>query len=254
VNKNTSNHAVKGELGSWGLMTYFVSHSIKYWFRICDSDKNSLLYKSYLENYQNLTHKPVNSNWCTFIRHILTEFDLETVWDNQGSKKQNKILWILKERIQNRYESNWKDYISNFSSKLKSYKLFKNKFQLENYIIKKKFLDRINFTKLRISAHKLHCETGRYTKPKTPASLRFCPSCPNDIENEYHFIIDCKNYDTCRQELYSSLDIPTFKNLTKEDKFIFLMSYNNGNIKILNYILNFINEAFLLRLGHADGT
>jgi hypothetical protein len=77
VNKYTSNHAVKGELGSWGLILDFIRHAVKYWFRVCDSNK-------------------------------------------------------------------------------------------------------------------LHSETGRYTKPKTPLNLRTCPKCPNEIEDETHFILNCK--------------------------------------------------------------
>ena len=50
-------YAVKGELGSWGLGLNSLYFSIKYWFRICHFDRDSLLYKAYLDNLQNLRDK-----------------------------------------------------------------------------------------------------------------------------------------------------------------------------------------------------
>ena len=52
-------------------------------------------------------------------------------------------------------------------------------------------------TKLRISAHKLHIETGGYKKydkvtkayVNTPKEERTCSSCTNKIEDEYHFLL-----------------------------------------------------------------
>ena len=48
-------------------------------------------------------------------------------------------------------------------------------------------------TKLRISAHFLAIETGRYNN--TPKEHRFCKHCPTSVENEYHFILYCSKFD-----------------------------------------------------------
>jgi hypothetical protein len=44
-------------------------------------------------------------------------------------------------------------------------------------------------TKLRISAHSLAIETGRYGTTKIPADQKFCKFCPTNVEDEVHFII-----------------------------------------------------------------
>lgn len=101
IHKYASNYAVKGELGSWGLGIESICHAVKYWLRIYSYDQDSLLYKSYLENYQNLLNKPSTQNWCSYIRLILNKFDLMSVWQNQESRRPHKVL---KQRMYLLYE------------------------------------------------------------------------------------------------------------------------------------------------------
>jgi hypothetical protein len=74
---------------------------------------------------------------------------------------------------------NGKKYISEESKKQKTYSsTFKKNFVLENYIALTSLEKRRDFTKLRISAHKLHIESGRYYKPKIP----------RDRSGDVHFV------------------------------------------------------------------
>ena len=59
---------------------------------------------------------------------------------------------------------------------------------------------RIATSKLRASSHTLEIERGRYTKRKTDISKRLCPVCYT-IEDEVHFLINCKLYEPERQRL-----------------------------------------------------
>ena len=52
-------------------------------------------------------------------------------------------------------------------------------------------------TKFRLSSHSLAVETGRYRD--VPCSNRFCFSCKDDIEDEFHFILKCPLYETLRK-------------------------------------------------------
>jgi hypothetical protein len=78
VNKYTSNHAAKGELGtcSWSFMIDFTCHAVKYWLTLCKYDKNSLVYKSYLDSYQTLMDNPKSHTWFSAINNILSQFNL----------------------------------------------------------------------------------------------------------------------------------------------------------------------------------
>jgi hypothetical protein len=86
--------------------------SIKYWLRICKHDKNSLVYKRYLDNYQTHrdSHKTITWQFNS-IKNILKQFNLLTVWENQGTKNENKIRHLLKRNMTTRYEIKWKKYI-----------------------------------------------------------------------------------------------------------------------------------------------
>jgi hypothetical protein len=59
-------------------------------------------------------------------------------------------------------------------------------------------------TKLRISAHSLAIETGRYGTTKIPADQRFCKFCPTNVEDEVHFLFQCPQCNLLRNEY----DIP----------------------------------------------
>ena len=101
---------------------------------------------------------------------------------------------------------------------------------------------------MRISAHDLRIETGRYNKPlKIPASERFCLQCDlNEIEDEFHFIMKCQKYHELRTLLFEKLNnISAFEQIQDDlEKNIFIMSGNNGDSEILNLVAQFAWDAF----------
>ena len=82
--------------------------------------------------------------------------------------------------------------------KLRTYKLFKKTFGLEEYLefgLDRKY--RQCLSSFRISAHKLQIERGRYLG-KTVEER-------NVIEDEIHFFCDCNKYNNSREKLYLEL-------------------------------------------------
>ena len=57
-----------------------------------------------------------------------------------------------------------------------------------------------NLTKLRISAHTLLIEKGRYRRSTLLRDLRQCTVC-KQIEGEEHFILFCKKHDSIRKKI-----------------------------------------------------
>ena len=90
------------------------------------------------------------------------------------------------------------------SPKLTFYNTLKYEFGRENYLEIKKYDHRSSITRLRISAHDLEIERGRYkrdptTKLKLPRDKRLCVYCKEvlnieSIEDELHAITDCPLY------------------------------------------------------------
>ena len=117
-------------------------------------------------------------------------------------------------------EKNGPDNINH--NKLRTYSTLKNNFGLEPYLgLVQNRSQRIHLTRLRISAHNLNIERGRYKG--LALEQRVCKYCPSEIniDDELHFLTKCKTFLTSRNCLYgkfSSID-PTFENMTENQKF-----------------------------------
>ena len=153
-----------------------------------------------------------------------------------------------------RYEHNWLAHVglsptfSNAGTKLRTFIQVKREFGLEKYImVEKNFKRRQHMSKLRISAHPLRIESGRYCRPPLPPEQRVCQYCNIDaVENEEHFILECTLYNDERHELLQSLGhiFPDFVNFTKMETFNFILSLNNGDTELVEPVLKFVSACF----------
>ena len=72
----------------------------------------------------------------------------------------------------------------------------------------------------------IRIETGRFENLEV--SQRLCPCC-NFVEDEIHVILHCNAYNDLRNILITKTSslLPTFNNLTENDKMKFLFSHPN---------------------------
>ena len=100
--------------------------------------------------------------------------------------------------IQDMFIQDWRSVLD-FSSRASLYCNLSNMFCFKSYlesICVVKF--RIVLTRLRIAAHRLLIETGRWVKPKSIAlENRKYITC-NLIEDEFHFVFVCPMYTSFR--------------------------------------------------------
>ena len=92
-------------------------------------------------------------------------------------------------------------------------------------------------------------EEGRHKRPLVPKEERFCPFCPSKIENEIHFLTQCRAYKN-RNGLFNMIktEVSNFANLDNKAQFIFLMSQEN---KLLNLkLISTMHKWFTARLEH----
>jgi hypothetical protein len=110
----------------------------------------------------------------------------------------------LKNRLFTYFTHFWKDQIeqSRYSGKLRTLVQVKNNFVFEEYLHEIcNVKHRQAITKMRISAHKLPVESGRYTK--TPYKDRFCTLCQsNEIGDEFHYLLSCSNQKISNSEYF----------------------------------------------------
>ena len=85
-------------------------------------------------------------------------------------------------------------------------------------------------------------ETDRHQK--VPKTERFCPFCYGMVEDEIHFLINCKQYDALRRPLFkeSREARKYFSYYSNKEKFIFIMTHNLLSYKVAKFISDAIEK------------
>ena len=154
--------------------------------------------------------------------------------EKDGKVSHETLKKQLKLKLQQQYVSEWKEDIGS-SSKLNFYGEIKEKYTFEKYL---DFIDnrqhKAALTKLRISAHRLHIETGRYKRyyynlrryVNTPRE-RTCSVCVEiEIENECYFLFECEKSKALRKKIYRKITPikENFVTMNNSEKVQFLFS------------------------------
>ena len=146
--------------------------TLKYWFKLLNSDRDSILYKIYniLKNDSDNEETYNDNTWAHHIKHILNECGLYYLWQNQSN--MNVSYDIIKQRVLDMYYQSWYSGINN-SPRLETYSLFKHEFNFESYL---DFTNDNRFrsalTSFKVSSHKLQIERGRHLY--IPRNERIC--------------------------------------------------------------------------------
>ena len=209
-----------------------------------------MVYQAYNENKHMLvnSHK---SSWLKGINNLLKYCSLGDIFTNKihsiNKQEKNNFSNLTMENVKQMYINDWQNIIKKENSKLRTYSLFKNEFEMEKYLLHVKDKNvRSCFTKLRISSHKLMIETGRYNRPqKIPVNERYCNYCKNNnFEDEIHFVLTCKLFETERELFHKKLyEFVLFdEKLSVNDLFTTVMS--NSDYDICELFTKFIYECY----------
>ena len=237
VHKKSVNFAVLSELGRFPLYYGVIKSIIRYWYRLENLSSDFPLLNDAYKCSKNLDIENKFS-WFTFVNKLLQSIGIKR---EDCTKNKFGFNSLLDKLIRKKLLDTWYDQRNeNIDGKLCTYLKIKDHFGFENYLTCMKNPDqRKALCRLRISAHRLQIETGRYSK--TPRSERFCKKCcTNEIEDETHFLCECQKLETHRNKLWSVVKqkCPNFVNLPKESKIIFLL--NNENTEVLAATAKFI--------------
>lgn len=249
VKTSSSTLAIYSDTGRFPVYLKQQVQALKYWYRVMSLDNEHMVKKAYNSLYE--SHCLGQNNWCSHIKALLYDHNHQSNWDNQIINIQD--VNVIKEKIYKKFMDNCLNQINNSDDnpKLRTFKLFKTEFKLENYLTKIKNLNHsLALARFRISSHNLRIETGRYDQPKTPPENRICNYCDTrSVESEIHFILDCPLYTDERLELKRTIreEIPweDLIALSNEDYFICIMSSEND--KVMRALAKYVYICLLKR-------
>ena len=111
--------------------------------------------------------------------------------------------------IEAQEKKNWLEEIDQ-KPKLRTYKKLKKKLELEDYIEQNRMSEgRRLLTAMRSGTNGLRIETCRHYEWTIPEEERTCWCCGDQVENEQHFVVQCKHYRTEREEMFCMIEAVT---------------------------------------------
>ena len=101
-------------------------------------------------------------------------------------------------------EFNWRNDVERINgkrgiglNKLRTYKLFKTEYNVEEYVLKVKAVNqRSAMSRFRCGVAPINLEIGHFFN--IPANERFCNFCPEQVEDESYVILICSLYNKIR--------------------------------------------------------
>ena len=134
-------------------------------------------------------------NWASQVKM----YGFSHIWLTQHVTNLENCHIVFKQRVIDEFIQNWHVHIDN-SKSLRPilYKNLREHFLPELYINVLPLKLRTVITKMRISAHQLRIETGRYARNHIERhNHTLCNTI--DIEDEYHFFFICPIYSHLRK-------------------------------------------------------
>ena len=207
VDRSTANELVRAEVGRIPLVSQALSRNVKYLHAFKMKDNSILAKQAFSYEITGIKSRPT-------ILSITILFLNENPFTVSKDKLRSSIFSV--------FNMLWQNEIPKFTKAL-LYVQFKINLKYQDYLsyIKNR-KHRIAYTKYRLSDHNMMIEQGRRKNPKIPRELRICPLCQAEVENEIHFLSICNAYPD-RDDVFNwicTYQIPNFKNLTHQDKYI----------------------------------
>ena len=209
----------------------------RFYFRMLNMENCRLTKKIYLYDQYFAQCNPQLSTWASEISDIVAKNNLSAVIYTQPPKS---VLSLLKNSLSDRDQFKLRQECLK-SDKLRTYNsLFTPLVPYESVISYTRlclpFILRKKLAQLRLGCLPIRIETDRYTRPIVHRDQRYCiqPKCENivsdlsdsmkHVENEYHFLMKCSQYDQLRSQMFVQIQAVDFAEMNDPDKFVFLLT------------------------------
>ena len=212
VSVHTSNALVYAETGRVPLSINLIISSIKYWFKLLRQPDSCLTKQAYLMMVSNC--EKGKENWVSKIRNILCENGFGVVWLCKDVNNAGFVLSEVKQRLIDIFVQKWNSKMTN-NDNYRFYYSFKSYITPELYLNSQSYgiKNRIYLSRFRCGVSLINVHRYRYYNDE---SLKICPFCPNQLENEIHSIFLCPAYVHIRTKFIDKkfLDRPNLQTLS----------------------------------------
>ena len=179
------------------------------------------------------------SNWTKRCKQVFSDHHFEELIDIDV-QSGNHMVSALQHTLQNDYiEHTWKVDLNRVNAKkgpgqnkLRTYRLFKQEYKTEAYVMNKNInkKERHALARIRCGIAPIRVELGRYDHGTyVPVEDRICEICRTAVEDEKHILLNCVYYNDLHIKLFKDASTINehFSEMSEDDKFIFLMSNPN---------------------------
>jgi hypothetical protein len=144
-----------------------------------------------------------NLNWVYFIRTLLNECEFTYIWETENVNNTEWLKCVVKQRLLDQFVQNWQTSLSD-SSKALNYKIFKTKFEFEEYFNILNICDAIRQCRFRTTIHYLPIETGKWRN--IDREIRYCNLCNcQKLGDEYHYVLECCSLNDKRSSFFQNI-------------------------------------------------
>ena len=194
VRKTTSTCMILGELGKFPISIEAKCRMLTYWYKlsvaeIMGPDKISVAMSRLCRAlYDNTNFK---LPWLQSIHSLLNNLGLSYIWlkSPEVTYSIDRFKYLVKERLQDQFLQRWKQELLDNNVCL-NYRLFKETFHFENYLITLSPRHRTAFLRFRVCNHRLPIQKLRQLGVQR--ELRVCNLCDNnDVGDEFHYLFVC---------------------------------------------------------------
>ena len=189
--------------------------------------------------------EPVKQNWMTSVKQLLQMYGFGDVWLDQNVTNKKEFIREFGTRIKDCKMQTWSAKIETVP-KLKYHCMYMGNFELELYLLlnlPRKVKKQLS--EYRIASHNLEVEKGRHFN--LPREDRLCKLCGTnynrqEIECEFHFLLQCPFYDSLWANCTSIVVDKTLlnsKNLMSwtEANHLTYLAFSFGNALSNNYCI-----------------
>ena len=223
MKSSTPNSMVYGEFGAFPLEIDVQTRMISFWVKLLDQNTTKLSNILYQIVYNSDVSESSRCFLC--IENILIKCGCRGFWNTQKVENPTWLVKSVNQKLKDLFINEWYQNVEN-SSSFHTYRLFKHKFQLENYLLKLPYVMKKNLCLFRTRNHILPIECGRWRN--VDISERKCHLCHSDVGDEFHFLFCCPSIALERRKYIDRYYYPS-PNVLKFDE---LMNTKNIQLKI----------------------